>query len=65
MDKKALFIDKIQKEFPVKHTRVLQHLYQHPPVTFRVNTSKISEKEALTGYADGCVDKTGHVFVSF
>lgn len=47
MDKKAAFINKIRKEFPVKNIRVLQYMYDKPPVTFRVNTKKISEKEVL------------------
>ncbi len=47
MEKKDLFIQKIQKMFGPKHVRVLQHMYSRPPLTFRVNTSKVNLNEAL------------------
>lgn len=47
MEKKDLFIQKIQKMFGPKHVRILQHMYTKPPTTFRVNTSLISLNEAL------------------
>ncbi len=46
-NKKDLFVQKIQKIFGPKHVRVLQHLYEKPPVTFRVNTLKMSPSDAL------------------
>jgi 16S rRNA (cytosine1407-C5)-methyltransferase len=47
MEKKDLFIEKIQKMFGPRHVRILQHMYTRPPKTFRVNTEKISKNEAL------------------
>lgn len=47
MEKKDLFIQKIQKMFGPRHVRILQHMYTRPPKTFRVNTEKINKNEAL------------------
>ncbi len=47
MEKKDLFIQKIQKMFGPKHVRILQHMYTRPPKTFRVNTTLINLNDAL------------------
>ncbi|OGC45471.1 hypothetical protein A2V49_02900 [candidate division WWE3 bacterium RBG_19FT_COMBO_34_6] len=48
MEKKDIFINKIQKIFGPKYLRVLQHLYTRPNLSFRINNNKISEKDALS-----------------
>ncbi|MFC1756197.1 RsmB/NOP family class I SAM-dependent RNA methyltransferase [Patescibacteria group bacterium] len=47
MEKKDLFIQKIQKMFGPRHVRILQHMYTRPPLTFRVNTEKVNKNDAL------------------
>ncbi len=47
MEKKDIFIQKVQNIFGPKHVRIMQHLYTKPPVTFRVNTNRISTNDAL------------------
>lgn len=65
-DKKSLFIEKIQRDFPIKHSRVLQHLYTKPPVTFRINYSQISEPLALQALRkEGFLIRTGPLENSF
>jgi 16S rRNA (cytosine1407-C5)-methyltransferase len=47
MEKKDIFVEKVQKIFGPKHAMIMKHLYSKPPVTFRINTNNISTNEAL------------------
>lgn len=46
ISKKDLFIDKIQREFPLKSARVLQAMYARPPLAFRIN-EHLADKNRL------------------
>jgi 16S rRNA (cytosine1407-C5)-methyltransferase len=47
MEKKDIFVEKVQKIFGPKHARIMKHLYSKPPTTFRINTNKTSTSDAL------------------